>query len=48
MCCAQTAAPEGVKEQRKGMQLRSDHIHKYITYEVPKTFENPAWHVPRP
>ena len=48
MCCAQTAAPEGVKEQRKEMQMRSDHIHKNIMHEVPKTFENPAWHVPRP
>ena len=42
------AAPEGVKEQRKEMQMRSDHIHKNIMYEVPKTCENPAWHVPRP
>ena len=48
MCCAQTAAPKGGKEQRKEMQMRSDHIHKNIMYEVPKTCENPAWHVPRP
>ena len=48
MCCAQTAAPKGGKEQRKEMQMHSDHIHKNIMYEVPKTCENPAWYVPRP